>query len=63
MDAWSISFIGNFICLSFLLFALENGLKSFTMVSFLDFMARQEMLQAYVIRSGDLFRHNILVVL
>jgi hypothetical protein len=63
MDARFISFVGNFICLSFLLFALEDGLKSFSMVGFLDFMARQEMLQAYVIKSGDLFRHDLLVVL
>jgi len=51
MDAWSISFVCNFIRLFFLLFALEDGLKSFAMVVFLDSMAQQEMLQAYVINS------------
>ncbi len=44
MDAWSISFVCNFIRLFFLLFALEDGLKSFAMVVFLDSMAQQEML-------------------
>jgi hypothetical protein len=57
------AFVGNFICLSFLLFALEDGLKSFAMVGFLDSMAQQEMLQAYVIRSKDLLGLDILVVL
>ncbi len=27
-------FVGNFICLFFLLFALEDGLRSFVMVGF-----------------------------
>jgi len=29
---WSISFVGKFICLFFLLFVLQDGLRSFTMV-------------------------------
>ncbi len=63
VDARNISFVGNFICLSFLLFALKDRLRSFAMVGFLDSMAQQEMLQVYVIRSENLLRLNILVVL
>jgi hypothetical protein len=63
VDARNISFVGNFIRLSFLLFALEDGLRSFAMVGFLDSMAQQEMLQVYVIRTGNLLRFDILVVL
>jgi len=63
VDAQNISFVGNFIRLSFLLFALEDGLRSFAMVGFLDSMAQQEMLQVYVIRTGNLLRFDILVVL